>query len=86
MIDKNALKAAIVAKGLTQADLAERLGISRKTLYDRIAKGVFDSDEINEMIKILSIQDPISIFFVDLVTHEVTNTSIPTEPLPEAAQ
>ena len=69
MIDRNGLKAAIVAKGLTQSDMAEALGMSRKTFYDRMAKGVFGSDEIFEMMKLLDIQNPTAIFFANGVTQ-----------------
>ena len=36
-----------------------------KTFYSKMKNGVFGSDEIQTMIKILDIDDPMSIFFAD---------------------
>ena len=63
MIDTNRLKAAIVLKGKTQEDVAKYLGISSKTFYLRMKKGVFGSDEIEKMVEYLDIEEPIPIFF-----------------------
>lgn len=63
MILTNELKAAIVRKGLTQEKVAGILGITPKTFYNKMSKGVFGSDEIEKMIEVLEISDPVSIFF-----------------------
>lgn len=63
MVDTNALRAAWVAKGLTQADVAKTLNITQKTMSRKMKKGVFGSDEIEQMIDMLSIENPIAIFF-----------------------
>jgi transcriptional regulator with XRE-family HTH domain len=63
MILINELKGKIVAKGMTQEKVANELGITPKTFNLKLKKGVFSSDEIEKMIKILNIEDPISIFF-----------------------
>lgn len=68
MVDTNALRAAWVAKGLTQADVAEKLHITQKTMSSKMKKGVFGSDEIEQMIEMLSIENPIAIFFAKEVT------------------
>lgn len=68
MIDTKALRGAIAAKDLTQQDVAFHLGITPKTFYCKMKKGVFGSDEIESMIKLLSIKNPLSIFFVEDVT------------------
>lgn len=68
MVDTNALRAAWVAKGLTQADVAEKLHITQKTMSSKMKKGVFGSDEIEQMIEMLSIENPIAIFFAKGVT------------------
>ena len=68
MTNVNELKAAIVRKGLTQKDVAEKLNISPKTLSNKMKKGVFGSDEIESLMKILSITDPMPIFFSHIVT------------------
>lgn len=51
------------AEGYTQSELANELGMSEKTLSSRFKKGIFGSDEIEKMIVILKIQNPIEIFF-----------------------
>lgn len=68
MIDTNALKGIIVSKGMTQQDVAKQIGISPKTFYKKMQIGVFGSDEIDSMIDILSIDNPIDIFFAKIVT------------------
>lgn len=62
MIDTNALKGIIVSRGLTQQDVAEHLKISPKTFYQKMKKGVFGSDEMEGMIKFLSIDNPTAVF------------------------
>lgn len=68
MILTNELKAAIVRKGLTQEKVAGILGITPKTFYNKMSKGVFGSDEIEKMIEVLEISDPVSIFFAPAIT------------------
>lgn len=63
MIDTNALKGIIVSQGLTQEKVAEYIGINPKTFGRKMKKGVFGSDEMEAMIKLLSIEDPVKIFF-----------------------
>lgn len=64
MILVNELKGKIRAKGYTQEKLAKELGISPKTLSNKLSKGIFGSDEIERMIKILETDNPIEIFFI----------------------
>lgn len=63
MVQVNKLRGIIAEKGLTQTAIAKEIGITPKTFYDRMNKGVFGSDEIEVMIKLLDIKDPVSIFF-----------------------
>jgi hypothetical protein len=63
MIDVDSLKAEIVRNRKTQKDVAKLIGVTPKTFYDKMSRGVFGSDEIEIMIKELNIKDPISIFF-----------------------
>lgn len=65
MIDTNKLKGLIVSKGLTQNKVAEILGMTPKTFYIKMKKGVFGSDEIEKMISLLDISDPVNIFFAN---------------------
>ena len=68
MVDVQKLKAAVVAKGMTYGETAERIGMSRKTWYDRMNSRKFDSDEMYRLIKVLDITDPAAIFFAEEVT------------------
>lgn len=65
MIDTNALRGIIVAKGLTQEKVAKFIGINPKTFGKKMKKGVFGSDEIEAMVKLLSIENPMAVFFAD---------------------
>lgn len=68
MIDTDALRGAIVSKGLTQQDVALRIGMTPKTFYSKMKKGVFGSDEMESMIELLSLENPSAIFFAKEVT------------------
>lgn len=63
MINTNALRGKIAEAGKTQTDVAKAIGIAPKTFYVKMSKGVFGSDEIQIMIDVLNIKNPIEIFF-----------------------
>lgn len=65
MIKTNKLKGLIIENGYTQSDIAKAIGISPKTFYEKMKRGVFTSDEIQIMIKKLGIKNPSPIFFAD---------------------
>lgn len=71
MIKTNEIKAAMARKGMTQRDVAEAIGVSLKTFCNKMKKGVFKSDEIEQLIMLLDIKDPITVFF-----GSVKNTSV----------
>ena len=64
MVDTNALRAQWVKKGLKQSDVAARIGMKQKTFSSRMKKRVFGSDEIEKLISVLDISDPMSIFLL----------------------
>ena len=68
MVDANKLRGCIVANGKTQEEVAKSIGITPKTFYLKMKKGVFGSDEIEKMISLLDIEDPMPIFFAKSVT------------------
>ena len=68
MIDTKELKKAMLDKDLSQKDVAEHLGMVPKTFYAKMKKGVFGSDEIEGMIELLEIENPVAIFFAKEVT------------------
>ena len=63
MIAIQKLKGIIAENGLSQKRVADLLGMAPKTFYEKMKKGVFDSDEIEQMIGILNIDNPTDIFF-----------------------
>ena len=71
MVDTNALKGIIASRGLSHRKVANMMGISEKTFYDKMKKGVFSNLEIEALVEILSISDTINIFFAkDVASHE----------------
>lgn len=68
MVATNELRGIISARGLSQRKVAKKLGISEKTFYDKMKKGVFNSDEIYALIAILDIEEPTKIFFAPKVS------------------
>lgn len=63
MIRTDKLRGLISERGLSQAKVVEKIGITPKTFYEKMAKGVFGSDEIEVMIDLLHIENPTEIFF-----------------------
>lgn len=63
MIRTDELRGIIAKNGYFQAKVAEAIGISPKTFYEKMSRGVFGSDEIEMMIQLLHIDDPVAIFF-----------------------
>ena len=72
MIRADLLNGEIARAGLSKAALAEMIGMTPKTFYLKEKKGVFGSDEIEKIIRICKIADPMPIFFPDFVTRQVT--------------
>ncbi|MDD3404080.1 MAG: DUF739 domain-containing protein [Hespellia sp.] len=68
MIDTNALRGVIAEKKMSQTKVANAIGIAPKTFYMKMNRGVFGSDEIETMIELLDIKDPVAIFFTKQVT------------------
>lgn len=56
------LRGVIAERGLSQRKVAEHLGISEKTFYLKMKKGVFGTDEVQRMIELLGIKNPVDIF------------------------
>lgn len=72
MIRTDKLIGKIHECGLNRTIVADKLGISRNTLRLKLEKGIFDSDEMEKLIDILHIEDPVSIFFASNVTYNAT--------------
>lgn len=63
MILVNDLIGLMAKHGFTNKAMAKCLGMSPKTFGLKLKKGVFGSDEIEVMIKLLDIENPADIFF-----------------------
>lgn len=56
------LKGIIAERGYTHAFVAKEIGISERTFYSKMKKGVFGTDEAEKMIALLNIEHPAEIF------------------------
>lgn len=72
MLDANALKAEIVRNGLTQGQVASKIGMTATTFSQKIRNNGFGLDEADKLIELLGIQNPSEIFFSQQVTYKVT--------------
>jgi DNA-binding XRE family transcriptional regulator len=63
MIRTDELRGIIAKRGMSQRKVADAIGITEKTFYEKMKKGVFRSDEIEKMISLLEIPNPSDIFF-----------------------
>ena len=63
MIRTDELRGIIAKRNTSQRAIAKAIGISEKTFYSKMQKGIFGSDEIEKMIVILNIENPLEIFF-----------------------
>lgn len=63
MIRVDELRGIISKRGYSQAKVAKKLGITPKTFYEKMSKGIFGSDEIEKMINLLEIENPMDVFF-----------------------
>ena len=63
MIDRKALKAELARRGKSQKEMARLLGMSEKTFISRMRSGDFWLHEIERMMEVLEISDPMPIFF-----------------------
>ena len=68
MVATDKLRGIIAERGLSQRKVAEQLGMTEKTFYAKMKKGVFDSAEMSAMISVLDIENPADIFFAELVS------------------
>lgn len=74
MLNVLEFKAAMVRKGFTQKSIAQHLGISEKTLCSRIKNKRFGTNEIEQLIPLLDINNPMQIFFDGIATSKDTQS------------
>ena len=69
MINIDKLNGKIAENRLTREKLAKAMGISTRGLSLKLKKGVFSNVEIEKLVKILKIDNPIEIFFDDFMSQ-----------------
>jgi transposase-like protein len=66
MFNERKLKAQLVLANVTVKELCEKLGINESTFYRKVQNdGSFSREQINTMIEVLKIKEPMEIFFAD---------------------
>ena len=68
MVHVKKLRGKMAEKGRTGIDMARVIKKTPKTFYEKMKKGVFDSDEISAIVDDLDIENPMEIFFAEEVT------------------
>ena len=68
MVHVKKLRGKMAEKGRSGKDMARVIKKTPKTFYEKMKKGVFDSDVITSIVEDLSIENPMEIFFADEVT------------------
>lgn len=61
-MDASKLRGVIAERGMSQRQVAVALGMSERTFYAKMKKGVFGTDEAEQMIRLLHIKNPAEIF------------------------
>lgn len=61
-MDTAKLKGIIAERGFSQREVATQIGMTAKTFYTKMKKGVFGTDEADRMIALLNIENPGTIF------------------------
>lgn len=72
LIDTDRLRGIIAERNLSQRKVAKLLGMSEVTFYRKMRTGVFDSNEIDALITLLKIKNPMSVFFANHVACDAT--------------
>ena len=62
MVATDKLRGIIAERGMSQRQVAKLLGLNEKTFYSKMQKGVFGTDEVEQMVELLSIPNPTDIF------------------------
>lgn len=62
MVATDKLRGIIAERGLSQRKVAELLGMTEKTFYSKMKRGIFGTDEAEELTRLLSIEAPADIF------------------------
>lgn len=63
MVRTDELRGLIAKNGLSQREVARKIGVHEETFYRKMREKKFGSDEMQELIKLLHISNPAEIFF-----------------------
>lgn len=66
MVDTNRLRGIIAERGTSQRQVANQLGMAEKTFYAKMKAGVFGTDEAEQLVQLLEIENPAEIFFAKM--------------------
>jgi DNA-binding XRE family transcriptional regulator len=64
MVNTAKIKGLIVEREMTQAQVAQALGIADDTFYRKMRAGKFTTDEAYKLIQLLNIENPAEVFFM----------------------
>lgn len=73
MLNANLLRAEIARNGMTQGQVAERIGMSANTFSFKMRNNGFGLVEADKLIELLGIRDPGAVFFCREVSLEDTS-------------
>lgn len=65
MVNVLELKAAILKAGLTQKEVYEGIGLTKRQWAIRCTKRKFDTDEMYKITNFVKLENPVPIFFAD---------------------
>ena len=68
MINEKLLKGIYISKGFNQSSLAKELEITPNTLRRKIKKEKLEIREVDKLIDLLEIKNPLEIFFAQEIT------------------
>ena len=63
MINANLIRGKIVENGMTQAEVAAAIGVTAKTFSLKMHSGKFGLEEVDKLIQVLKIEEPLKYFF-----------------------
>ena len=73
MVNTDKIRGLMAEQKKTGKDMAKALGITPTTFSAKMKTGVFNSDEMQKIVDVLSIEDPAPIFFAQKVAQSATN-------------
>lgn len=63
MFNEREYRAALARAGYTQKQLAKEIGVSEATLSRKVKSGVFLTNEVYSIVRVLNLDNPGPIFF-----------------------